>query len=105
MKEVKKHKLTADQFSNHLLWDIDKAKFNPDKSKRWLFQRVLEYGLLKDWKLIANHYGIDEIASELKEARSLEPRSLSFIALLSKTPITEFKCYKERSLNQKHWFF
>ena len=36
----------------YLFGDVDRNAPNFDTSKKLIFQRVLEFGLMKDWKLI-----------------------------------------------------
>ena len=93
------------QFSHHLFWDIDRDKIDLVRSKKWLIKRVLEYGLLSDWILISDYYGISEIAEVTKHTRDLDQRSISFISLLSDIPREEFLCYNTRQQNREHWNF
>ena len=93
------------QFSPHLFWDVNRENLRLEKSKAYIIQRALEYGLLKDWLLIKKHYGMETITETAKGLRSLEPKALNFVATLSNTPKEEFRCYLLRQSNQKHWFY
>lgn len=44
--------MELDKFSPHLFWDVDVNKIDPSKNKRWFINRILEYGLINDWKLL-----------------------------------------------------
>ena len=44
--------ITVHDFSAHLFWDLDLEKFDLDQYKEFIVQRVLEYGMLKDWILL-----------------------------------------------------
>lgn len=46
--------ITVHDFSAHLFWDVDLEKFYFDQYKEFIVQRVLEYGILKDWILLKN---------------------------------------------------
>ena len=35
--------------------------------------------------------------------RSLDPKALSFISAITKTPKENFRCYTTIQLNQQHW--
>lgn len=98
-------KVNIENFSEHLFWDVDKTKLDIDKHQKFLVQRVLEYGLIKDWKLISKYYGINKIGTLAAELRELEPKSLSFISTLSKIPIDKFRCYITKQSNLQHWNF
>lgn len=89
--------------SPHLFWDVDVNSIEFDKHKAYIVQRVLEYGLLNDWKVLMSTLGIDDIVATCKQLRTLEPKALAFISLISKTPITEFRCYTTRQLNPTLW--
>lgn len=92
-------------FSKHLFWDVDSEKLDLDKSKWYIIKRTLNYGLMNDWKLIYNYYGIEKIADSAKNYRDLDIRSASYISLLSNIPLEEFRCYTMKQLLPKHWDF
>lgn len=89
--------------SSHLFWDVDVRTLDLDKHKTYIVQRVLEYGLMKDWELLKSTIGLHEIVDTCKRLRSLDPKALAFISLISKTPIEEFRCYTTRQLNPTLW--
>jgi hypothetical protein len=97
--------LHIDQFSKHLFWDVRRSDIDPQKHKSYIVKQVLEYGRMKDWILIQNHYGIEQIASIAKELRDLDGKALSFISWLSKIPKEEFRCYNYQRSVPKHWNF
>jgi hypothetical protein len=65
----------------------------------------LEYGIIADWKLLMNYYGLPMITEVSKEARSLNPKTLSFISTISGVSKKEFRCYTSQQSNPKHWNF
>ena len=91
--------------SAHLFWDVDRVKIDLEKNKKWLIQRVLEYGLLKDWLIIYKYYGISKIAQIAMQLKELDDKSLSFISLLSDIPKESFLCYTTKQLSPRHWNF
>lgn len=91
--------------SPHLFWDVDQKKIDIDKSKRYIINKVLEYGLINDWIIIYKHYGIDQITEIAMQLNDLDDRTLSFIALLSKKPIDQFRCYTAKQSKPRHWNF
>jgi hypothetical protein len=98
-------KLTIKDLSGHLFWDTDRDRLDVDENFRFILGRVLEYGLMNDWMLLYKHFGIKKIASEAKEMRSLDDKSLHFIAHLSDSKLEEFKCYTYKQSIPKHWNF
>ena len=91
--------------SNHLFWDSNKSNFDQEKHKGFIVRRVLEYGLLEDWKWLVETYGLETIVEEARKLRDLEPRALNFIAKLTDTPLDQFRCYITRQSNPPHWNF
>lgn len=47
--------------SSHVFWDTDRNEFDMYAYPAYIIQRVLEYGLLKNWQLIYSYYGLDKI--------------------------------------------
>lgn len=97
------HKITIDDFSPHLFWDVDTNGFDFEKYKNFFIQRVLEYGKMNDWRLIKKLYGMEAIKQASLQARSLDAVTLSFVATLFKIDKTEFRCYKHRQLFPNLW--
>ena len=46
------------QFRDALFWDIDTTTLDWNKHKRWIIQRVFEYGNDAEVKAIIEHYGL-----------------------------------------------
>ena len=96
---------TIADFSPHLFWDVNKETLDLTSNKVQVIQQVLEYGLLSDWLIISNLYGIQMIARIAAKFRQLDPRALSFIVALSGIPKESFKCYSTKQLIPQHWNF
>lgn len=91
------------QFSPNLFWDINSNDIDIEEHATFIVQRVLEYGLIEDWNYILSYYGISRILSMALQYRSLDPKALSFISAITKTPKENFRCYTTIQLNQQHW--
>ena len=50
-----------------------------EKQKKFIVRRVLEYGLIGDWKIINKQYGITEISAIAITLKDLDEKSLAFI--------------------------
>ena len=96
-------KQCIESMSPHLFWDVDVKTLDFDTHTSYIVQRVLEYGLQQDWILLKHHLGITKIADVCKTLRTLDSKSLAFIALISKTPRTEFRCYTTKPSTPTHW--
>ena len=97
------HTITINDFSQHLFWDVDLSDFDFQKHKVHLIQKVLEYGLIKDWNLLKQIYGLKTIKEVSLNLRSLDAVTLSYLATIFNIDIKEFRCYKHRQLFPNYW--
>jgi hypothetical protein len=102
MKEATS-KIQPSDFSTHLFWDVDSEKVDLEQSKRWLVERVLEYGNLNDWKRLKTIYGHDEIKKVVVTIRSMDEVTLSFLCVLLDLERTNFRCYTNKQSAQSFW--
>ena len=91
------------ELSPHLFWDVDATAMDFEKSKVQIIYKVLEFGLMKDWKLIQEVYGLETIKNVSLELRSLDVVTLSFLSNLFQIEKTNFRCYKLKQLNPNCW--
>lgn len=89
--------------NQHLFWDIDPKEFDIDNNAAWIIQRVLEYGNMKDWSIVENHFGIDRIISYSLNFRTLDPVALSFLCFISGLDKENFRCYHFAQSNPTLW--
>ena len=90
-------------FSENLFWDTDHETLDYEKHKKFIVQRVLEYGSLSDWRLICSFYGINVIIDAAQSLRSLDEKALSFLSAVGNVPVESFRCYTLKQSNPKHW--
>ncbi len=95
--------ITINDFSPHLFWDVDLSDFDFQMHKVHLIQKVLEYGYIKDWKLLKEFYGLDTIKEVALNLRSLDAVTLSYLAAIFTIDKKEFRCYKHRQLFPNYW--
>jgi len=93
------------KFSEHLFWDVDENELDMDRNKEFIVERVLDYGFMEDWLLIKKYYSLNGLAEIAKNIRCLMPKSLAFIATITDTKITDYRCYKSAQSNPPHWNF
>ncbi len=95
--------ITINDFSQHLFWDVDLNGFDLEKHKSHLIQKVLEYGLSKDWDLLKKLYGLDTIKEVALNLRTLDAVTLSYLSAIFNIDKTAFRCYKHRQLYPNLW--
>ncbi len=98
MKETLNKKNEVLEFSSHLFWDVDVNSMLLDKNKKWLIERVLEYGFISDWILLQSKFGIEEIVNVAVTLRSLSNKTVSFLSTLSEIPKEKFRCNSKDKL-------
>lgn len=59
-----------------LFWDVKEV--NPEKNKKFVIERILQYGDEADFSWALNYYGRDEIVENMLKSRALDRKSLSF---------------------------
>ena len=100
---MKKSGFDISGLSPHLFWDVDAQDLSMEKDFAFIVKRILEYGLMEDWKALSDHFSIEEISEAVMQFRDLDTKSLSFISALSKQPKEKFRCYTTRQLIPPHW--
>jgi len=101
----KENFVSFDSFSKHLFWDVNIEDLDFVNNKKYVIHRVLEYGLMEDWRLLNKIYGIDEIGKIAITLKNLDNKTLSFVSLLTKIPKENFSCYTTLQSHPKHWNF
>ena len=94
-----------ENISPRLFWDVNPDLLDWEKDMPLIITRVAERGTLEEWRTIVRKYGMDKIVAVAKEVRSMDLLAVNFIAQISGTPITEFRCYNTRQLSQRHWIY
>jgi hypothetical protein len=89
--------------SPHIFWDVDVATIDMEKNGVFVLQRVLQYGLLKDWLILKSNLGLERIKSIAVQLPALDDVSISFLSNLLHIEKSEFRCYKNKQSNQNYW--
>lgn len=98
-------KYTVSDFSDHLFWDFDRNKISLDQPQAQVVQRVLEYGLLKDWIVLTHLYPFQTILLTAMHLRTLDPKAMAFLINISGVSKEDFRCYTTIQSTHPHWSF
>jgi hypothetical protein len=98
-----KTKHTISELSPHIFWDVNTMALDFEKSKEQIIYKVLEFGVMNDWNIIKNVYGLEVIKNISLQFRSLDVVTLSFLANLFQIEKSNFRCYKLKQSNQNSW--
>ena len=99
-----KEKVKSDmQIPRKLLWDVDWNKFDVQKNKKLVVQRVIEYGLPEDYYTIFQLYGgISGVRKIIKEISHFRyPQDISFVCMAFNIKKEELECYKRQQLRKE----
>ena len=91
-------KVKSTDFSKYLFWDTDSTTVDLERNSSYVVQRVLEYGELSDWRLLRAYYGLKRIVEIAKQLRSLDPKALSFLCVVSDTHEEDYRCCSQTPL-------
>lgn len=61
-----------------LFWDVDPKMMNPERHRRFIVERILVRGDVEDVRWAQKFYGSDALKEILLEAKTIDPKSLSF---------------------------
>ncbi len=97
--------LDIQNLSKHLFWDVDASTLDIEKHQNLIVSRVLEYGMLDDFRQLQSYFGLKKMGKIASQLRELEPKSANFISQLSEIPLNKFRCYTTQQSQPKHWNF
>jgi hypothetical protein len=89
--------------STHVFWDVDIKTIDEEKNAIFIVKRVIQYGLLKDWKILVSAIGIEKLKTLALQIPNLDAVSLSFLSNLFNFEKSQFKCYNKKQLNPNFW--
>jgi hypothetical protein len=84
---------------------VKQNSVRPEKHLRWLAERIVKYGYLKDWKLLVNSCEINDLKEAAIDIRSLNDKDLNFLSVVLDIPKEKFRCYTLTQSNPKHWSY
>jgi len=90
-----------------LLWDMDVQRFDLQKGRALIAERIAERGNLEDFYAMFSLYGgVKKVRDIYKnEVGSLNPRALAFICAAFNIKKEEMKCYTQRRSKAIPWIY
>lgn len=86
-----------------IFWDIDPKTLDYEKHARFIIQRVIQKGSLKDWATIKSYYGLEFIKGEILLMRHLDPKTLNFFSTYFGIDKENFRCYIMQESVPEHY--
>ena len=87
-------------FNKRLFWDVNFEAIDYDKKASFVIERVFERGDVDDIRQCRRYYGDEKVTEVLLNAKYLPERRLHLAAAVIDKPVTEFRCYILKRLNQ-----
>ena len=78
-----------------LFWDVDPDRLNEVTSRKLIIERVFCFGTIDELVDLISYYGLQTIRNEIKQAGSLDKKTLDFASTLLEIPKHRFKCYRK----------
>lgn len=87
-------------FNKHIFWDVEFENLDYDAKSSFIIERVFERGDVEDIRQCRRYYGDEVVATALLKAKYLSLQTLYLAAAVIDRPITDFRCYRPKQLNQ-----
>ena len=88
---------------SYLFWDIDLKSIDFTENARFIIQRVIQKGSLKDWINIKKFYGLEMIKREILLIRDLDSKTLNFFSTYFGITENNFRCFSIQQSIPKHF--
>ena len=86
-----------------MLWEFDLEKFDWQKMRNEVVQRVLERGRMDDFYAILNLYGVEGVKAALREIPYMNDKDMNFACIAFDLRKEELKCYTRKQSMPLHW--
>ena len=94
-----------DVMSSHLFWDIDLSRFDMEKNKRLIVERIFMMGNKSQIRNIIQFYGLETIKKEIVKAGNLDKKTLNWVSIFLKIPKSKFTCFIRKQSTAVYWNF
>jgi len=91
------------ELQSKLFRDVEPSKLDLEKNKRFIMERILMKGSLKDVFALLKYYGLEAIKTEITQSRYIDKRTLSFCSVLFHVKKEDFRCSKLKQSMTPHW--
>ena len=88
---------------SYLFWDIDLKSIDSTENARFIIQRVIQKGSLKDWISMKEFYGLDLIKCEILLIRDLDSKTLNFFSTYFGINKNNFRCFSIQQSIPQHF--
>ena len=94
---------TDAQIRQSLFWEYDMSRFDWEKMRTLVVQRVIERGRKDDFFAILNRYGVEGVKESIKEIPTMNAKDISFVCAVFDSKKEHLKCYTRKLSHPQHW--
>jgi len=76
----------------YLFWDIDQDTLDLHRHKRFIIERMLQYGRPEDIHWLLDHYSKDDIVDVIKRSKTIDRKTASYWSIHYHIPEKEILC-------------
>ncbi len=105
MKANTKPEYDISALSSHLFWDTPLENIDWYEHRSFIVERVMGYGIMKDWEIIKQVYTKEEMREIVTAIRVLDDFSIAFLSVVLDLPKENFRCYTERQSQPSFWHY
>jgi len=87
--------------SKEVFWNCDINKFDYQKDKKYIIERIIEAGLENDEIIMWKLYDYEEIKNIALNMENLRKDIVTYMSFVLKVKEKEFKCYKKMPWHRK----
>jgi hypothetical protein len=80
-----------------IFWDTNLDSLDAEKHKRYIIERILEFGDEEAYRWMFTNYSSEEIIEVVKKSRRISRKTAVMMANLYDIPKEEIKCLREPS--------
>ena len=81
------------QLSKHLFWDVNIDDIDIRKHQKFIIERIVKRGNLKDFRLLLKSFNNKVIIQNIIKIRSLDTKTLVFLSSFFDVDKNKFRCY------------
>jgi len=89
---------------NKYFWDVQTGKLSLEKDKKFIIERLLEYGDKNEIDWLERHYDKNIIIDTIKNSKKISSKTGNFFALYYGIPKEELECIRKPFTQRQNRF-
>ncbi|MCF6296758.1 MAG: hypothetical protein L3J08_02050 [Flavobacteriaceae bacterium] len=89
--------------NKRIFWDVRFEALEYDKKANFIIERVFNRGDVEDIRNCRRYYGDSHIKDALLKSSYISDHRIHLASAVLNQPLSAFKCYTKKQLNQAHY--